>query len=570
MCGWPTSLPGTPRTPDPEVHRFVAACVAASHGDVDGAIAAVVHRVATARHVEVELIVDGVVVDAADSVLEAGTGSVCAGPWGPWLPGFVREALQPSEAQRVLGVHHTPPQIVGDILDLLEQTTGPIADRASVLDPAVGGGAFLLAAAERMRGDRIDVAERFWAVDLDPVALGTAHAALSLWAGGSVPSDRFVVGDFLAATTGAHLPERVDLVVGNPPFLSQLKGPTARSADARAALRRRWPDVGGYVDDAAAFLLAGAELLASDGAMVLVQPDSILAASDAAAVRARLQTVAPIRGLWVDENRSFAASVDTVAIVAAPGDSGPVQVGWGAAVEPSAGSWGHLLAAARGVPIIATPSDTPTLAEIADVTAGFRDQYYGLVDAVVDDADGDHRLITVGLIDPLHNGWGERPARFAKQRFRHPSIDLDRVDPAVRDWIRARLVPKVLVASQTKVLEAIVDEVGSAVPSVPVVSVEPRPDAPSLWHLAALLTSPVATTLAVLDAAGSAMTADAIRVSAPRLARLPLPGDRSAWDEAAAAACRGDLDECGWAMLRAHGLGHRCDVFEFWRSRIPT
>ncbi|MGB1506480.1 MAG: hypothetical protein ACPHDT_13450, partial [Acidimicrobiales bacterium] len=115
-----------------------------------------------------------------------------------------------------------------------------------------------------------------------------------------------------------------------------------------------------------------------------------------------------------------------------------------------------------------------------------------------------------------------------------------------------------------------VDEVGSAVPSVPVVSVEPRPDAPSLWHLAALLTSPVATTLAVLDAAGSAMSADAIRVSAPRLARLPLPGDRRAWDEAAIAAHRGDIDECGWAMLRAHGLGHRCDVFEFWRSRIPS
>lgn len=533
-------------------------------------IAAVVQRVATAGRVDVELLVDGVAVEVSAAALEVGDGTVCAGEWGPWLPGFVREALQSLEDQRRLGIHHTPSHVIEELLDLLEQRTGPIDAHSSVLDPAVGGGAFLLAVAERMSGDRREIAERFWAVDIDPIALATAHAALSLWAGGPVSTGRFVLGDFLAVSTSERLPDRVDLVVGNPPFLSQLKGPTARNADARAALRTRWPDVGGYVDDAGAFLLGGAERLSAQGAMVLMQPDSILAASDAAPVRARLQNVAPIRGLWVEEVRSFAAAIDTVAIVAAPGDPGPVQVGRVDAPEPSPGSWGHLLAAARGVPVIAAMSEGPSLAAIAHVTAGFRDQYYGLVDAVVDDADGEHPLITVGLIDPLRNRWGAVPARFAKQRFQHPSVDLDRVEPSVVDWIRARLVPKVLVASQTKVIEAIVDEVGCAVPSVPVVSVEPRPEAPSLWHVAALLTSPVATTLAVLDAAGTAMSADAIRVSAARLARLPLPPDRGAWDEAAAAARRGDIDECGWAMLRAHGLSHRCDVFEFWRSRCPS
>ncbi len=533
-------------------------------------IAAVVRRVGYERRVDVGLIVEGVAVEPCAAVREVSDGGVCSGEWGPWLPGFVREAMQPADRQRRLGVHHTPPQVVGDILDLLERTTGPIAAHTSVLDPAVGGGAFLLAVAERMSGDRVGIVENLWAVDIDPIALAAAHSSLSLWAGVPVPSDRFVLGDFLASSTSEQLPDRVDLVVGNPPFLSQLRGPTARGADARAALRARWPDVGGYVDDAGAFLLAGAERVSARGAMVLVQPDSVLASSDAAPVRARLQAGAPIRGLWVDAKRSFAASVDTVAIVSAPGKPGPVQVGWVEAAEPTAASWGHLLAVARGVPVIEAPNAGATLGSIANVTAGFRDQYYGLVDAVVDDAGGDHPLITVGLIDPLRNRWGVVPARFAKQRFQHPSVDLDRVDPAIADWIQARLVPKVLVASQTKVIEAIVDEVGCTVPSVPVVSVEPGPEAPSLWHVAALLTSPFATTLAVLDAAGTALSADAIRVSAARLARLPLPLDRDLWDTAAVAARRGDVDECGRAILCAHGLDHRSDVLEFWQARRPS
>ena len=142
-----------------------------------------------------------------------------------------------------------------------------------------------------------------------------------------------MLGDFLAASTGGRLPAAVDLVVGNPPFLAQLKGSTVRDAEARAALRTRWPDVGGYVDDAAAFLLASAERLTPHGAMALVQPDSVLATSDTAPVRARLQATAPVRGLWVDEARSFTASVNTIAIVAAPGEPGPIEAG-GAAVEP--------------------------------------------------------------------------------------------------------------------------------------------------------------------------------------------------------------------------------------------
>lgn len=562
--------PGTPRRPDPGVIRFVEACASAQPADAAGTIAAVVARVASARGVTAELIVDGrrvvpsVAVEAIDDV------GVAAGEWGPWLPGFVRELLMAPAARRRLGVHHTPPGVVDEILDLVEYVSGPIAAAGDIVDPAAGGGAFLLGALRRMGGRRPDAAGRVWAVDVDPLALATTRAAIALWSGVDGPDDRFIAGDFLDPAVALRLPT-ASLVLGNPPFLSQLRSGTSRTPAALAAMRERWPDVGGYVDEAAAFLLAASELLAEHGTLALVQPDSVLSAAAAAPVRARLQTTAPIRGLWVDRDRSFAASVDTVAVVNVRGvQPGPVRVDGGDLPAPRGDAWSPLLAAARGVPALRYPTGRPTLGSIAHVTAGFRDEYYGLVDAVVDDPDGAHPLMTVGSIDPLRDRWGVRPTRFAKQRFDHPTVRVDRVAPAIGDWVAARLVPKVLVASQTKVLEAIADPSGQMVPSVPVVSVEPEAAAPSLWHVVAVVTCPVATVLALHAAAGSALSAGAIRVSASGLAALPLPADGDAWDRAAQAARDGDVEACGKAMLVAHGCGDRSDIFEFWRSRLPS
>ncbi|MEO0495553.1 MAG: hypothetical protein AAF081_19265, partial [Actinomycetota bacterium] len=158
--------------------------------------------------------------------------------------------------------------------------------------------------------------------------------------------------------------------------------------------------------------------------------------------------------------------------------------------------------------------------------------------------------------------------RFAKRSFDAPSVLIDRVDPSIAGWVRDRLVPKVLVASQTRVLEAIVDAEGRRVPCTPVVSVEPTGSA-SVWHLAALLTSPVASAWLLADAAGTALSADAVRVSASTLAALPLPADDRAWDTAAEAARTGDVAGCGRAMLTAHGIDDDT-LLAWWWERMPT
>ena len=213
---------------------------------------------------------------------------------------------------------------------------------------------------------------------------------------------------------------------------------------------------------------------------------------------------------------------------------------------------------------------------MATLTAGFRDEYYGLRGAVADDVDGALRLVTSGLIDPLEPGWGRRPARFDRAKWSHPCVDVERVDPAIRAWVGARLVPKLLVASQTRTVEVIVDVEGATLPSTPVVSVEPNRGAPSLWHLAAVLTSPVATAFVVERAAGSALSRDAVRVSAAGLAAFPLPGPSGVWDAAAEAAeamqaapTRSGLIEVGRLGLAAYGLEGRDDLLRWWQARLP-
>ncbi|MEM9466049.1 MAG: N-6 DNA methylase [Actinomycetota bacterium] len=517
--------------------------------------------------VEVEFVLDGLVVAPDPAVAAVAVDHAILDRWGPWLPGMVREALTSAAGRKGLGVHHTPPDVVAEVLDHAERTGLTWDDTTTVLDPSVGGGAFLLAAAERLPGDRAAVIERLAGVDIDPLAVATTIAALTLWAGVAPSPTRFVVGDFLAIDPW---PDPVDVVVGNPPFLSQLRAGTARSDDRRAWLAERWPGVGRYVDDAMAFALASVDATRTGGAVVLIQPTSVLGATDAEPVRARLAETAPLAGLWVDRARRFAASVDTVAIVLRPGvRGGSVRVGEHTVVGPAAASWAPLLATATGTPTVVVDS-TRTLGDVAHVTAGFRDQFYGLRGAVDDDPTGTHPLVTSGSIDPLRLRWGERVTRFDKRPYRHPVVELDRVEPGIRSWVDARLVPKVLVASQTKVIEALIDDAGVLVPGTPVVSVEPSSPEIGTARVAALLTSPVASARLAAVAAGTALSADSVRVSARLLADLPLPIDDDAWGRAAERATAGDVLGCGRAMLVAHGLGDRSDILEWWTGRMPT
>ncbi len=174
------------------------------------------------------------------------------------------------------------------------------------------------------------------------------------------------------------------------------------------------------------------------------------------------------------------------------------------------------------------PHDGPVLGDIAAFTADFRDQYYGLVGAVSDSAAGPP-LVTSGLIEPNECWWGRRQVRFAKQKFSAPRVDVSLLSPALQRWAGQRLVPKILIANQTRRIEAVIDRDGAWLPSVPVITCTTE----RLDDVAAVLHSDAATEWVRYHAAGSGLSATSVRLTARLLASIPLPATMAATPSAA-------------------------------------
>lgn len=532
----------------------------------------------------------------------------------PELFGAVLEALLDEATRRRSGAHHTSPAIAAGLVDVVLddwQDRCGAGGRlpAAVCDPAVGGGVFLLAAARALvaRGTPPSgVAGSLFGADLDPSAAVATRAALALWAGqagagagGDDAGARVVEGD------GLHLDPTswpggpaggFDLVVGNPPFLNQLGRGTARTRDEAQRLRARFGDAAaGYADAAGLFLVAACRLARPGGGVAMIQPESLLGARDAAGVREAVSAAGSLRALWLAGERVFPAGVRVCAPVVAVGPpsvgapsrvrtlSGPGFEDVGPARLPldapgAARSWASVAAAARGTPEVDLAGGTGTVGDLATATAGFRDQFYGLVPHVVEAGAGGRGdavrpLVTAGAIDPLHCRWGERPVRFAGRRWEAPVVDLTSLsaDPALSRWVANRLAPKLLVAGQTRVVEVVVDAAGALVPSVPVIALAAETD--RLWALAAVLLAPPVTAWALHRAGGTALAADAVKLSSRQVMEVPLPVDRARWEAVAstlAAGSEGPPAAFGAAMVEAYGLPAGHPVLAWWLARLVT
>ena len=456
------------------------------------------------------------------------------------------------DERRRRGAWATPPWLVDHVLAVvLEPVLAGRAriDRLTVLDPACGDGRFLAAAAARIeRRFRVSSQEAAGCVvgiELDPATAALARRRLG-------PRATVVVGDTLQQAT-VRTP--VDVVVGNPPYLSQLAAATSR--------RGRSPHGGGpYADAAAEFLAVAVSLARPDGGRVgLVLPQSILATRDAAPIRATVLSRARLDGVWWAGEPVFDAAVHTIVATFVRGEAQrEVRRWWGSGLEPlppaaggdlaSRPTWSHLLADAAGIPIVA-PATNGVVGDHATATAGFRDQFYGLRPHVTD-GPTEAPLVTAGLIEPGRCAWGERPARFAGRQLLRPGVDLaslGRGDPKLARWVAARRVPKVLLATQTAVLEAAPDPAGTWVPSVPVISVEPRPGSRTdVWTVAAVLGSPVASAWAASTYLGAGLGSTAIKLAASQVLTLPWPP--GSLEDAAARLEDGDVDGAARGVAR--------------------
>ncbi|MBW3548258.1 MAG: N-6 DNA methylase [Actinobacteria bacterium] len=521
----------------------------------------------------------------------------------PALLGVVHESLLHPGQRKATGAHYTPAEVTAAMVGWALEGAG--AEHPVVCDPAAGAGAFLLAAADALatrglsRGDI--VRHHLVGAEVDPVAVAVAEAALALWCGGeAVP--RLLAADALHLGDG-DWPARPDVVVGNPPFLGQLGRATARPPAAAAAARARFGDAArGYADTAALFLVLASRLVRPGGTVALVLPRSFLATRDAGPARRAVLADASLEVLWLPSRPIFAAAVQVCVVVLRRGGSRqgmlrryrgvPPRLTGAAAVDADvlagAPTWSHLVVGGAGVPD-GEPVGRGTLGEWCDVAAGFRQHYYGVAPFVVDDPDdlldatAFPPLVTCGLVDPAACWWGHRPARHSRRRWAAPRVDLARleVETDLGPWARSRLVPKVVVATQTRVVEAAVDVGGRWLPSTPLLTVTAPPE--RLWHVAAALLSPVVTAWALRHWGGTALSDDALKLGADQVRAVPTPAGEGDWDAAAVALRRaseagvdagGEADRRRWLLAaaeasnRAYGMSGR-PVVEWWAARLP-
>ncbi|MEM9713496.1 MAG: N-6 DNA methylase [Actinomycetota bacterium] len=463
-----------------------------------------------------------------------------------------------------MGVFHTPLDVARPLAELALDELGRVP--RSVTDPSVGGGALLLAVADALvdRGVPPDqVRSVLSGGDIDPLAVRVADLTLRRWSFrhglGWTGRPDLAVSDALAGG-GAS----ADLVITNPPFGGRLRRPAASGATSALDVSE---GLGPYADVATAFVLAADERTAVDGVTALVVPSSVLAARDVEAARRRLSRRRRLAVVWVDPPRFDGVAIAPIAVVLGPPAGPSMVVRGGEQIEvPDPGHrWSR---AAAAVPPAADLATEGSVADVAAVLAPFRDEYYGLVDAVEEDGDGP-RLVTSGLIDPGTHHWGSRPVRFAKRRFERPTVRVEAADTAGRRWIDRQLAPKVLVASQTRIIEAVADADGALVGVTPVIAVVAS--GVDVDHLLAVLLSPVAHALVLRESAGTGLNPTAIRVTGPALAALPLPADRVAWRRAAELLAVDPLDglpEARRTMLTAYGLDADGELAGWWESDV--
>jgi SAM-dependent methyltransferase len=403
------------------------------------------------------------------------------------------ESSRTRDERRRGGIFNTP-------LDVASAACEALIDRPGVvLDPSCGTGTFLVAARDRLRALGCTSVSLI-GIDVDPAAIEVARAR--------VPEARFIVGDGLAWT------ERVDFVVGNPP----------------------------YVDGLQARFVAMACGVADAVAMVV--PTSLLATNEGRAFRSSGLGVSSMTPL----GRVFDASVDTCTLVLRRG-----------APVPDGPTWASLLVSSDVPDVVLTGSP---LGESCDVVAGFRQHYYGLRGCVADGGSSPLRLVTSGSIDV--GALNDRAVRFDGVRYASPRVSLD--GSPVRDWFESLLRPKVVVATQTRVIEAAVDVDGTVVPSVPVISVLPRDPCGDVdvWRVLAVVLAPPVTAWALRRWGGTALSRSALKLGAPNVREIPWPeGDVAI---AAGMLRAGDVDGAALEMCRAYGVGEV--VYEWWAARI--
>ena len=204
--------------------------------------------------------------------------------------------------------------------------------KGAVLDPAVGGGAFLEVLVKRLHAEHVAPRKRrpnrdafltlveksVFGIDIDKKAAALAREAVATMvqtlAPGPLPggflSRNIAVGDFLLdpVVEDLGLDGRLGLIVGNPPYVSA----TRLGSSYKERLRQRFATATGRLDLYMAFMEKAASVLEDEGVLAFVTPDKYLTSQSARLLRRHLQESGTVVSLTLFSSHSLFENADTV------------------------------------------------------------------------------------------------------------------------------------------------------------------------------------------------------------------------------------------------------------------
>lgn len=204
-------------------------------------------------------------------------------------------SMLPTHTRGTLGAFYTPPALADRLIELAEES-GTNWQTAKILDPACGGGAFLVPVAQKMRASLEgsepafvlrQVGNRLAGLELDPYAGWFAQAALDIcFADLSLASGCRFPNIVKIANTLETAPDRkFDLVIGNPPYGRVKLTDVQRERYSRSLY--------GHANLYGVFTDIALRWIKGDGTVAYLTPTSVLGGQYFSALRRLLGEKAP-------------------------------------------------------------------------------------------------------------------------------------------------------------------------------------------------------------------------------------------------------------------------------------
>ena len=216
-----------------------------------------------------------------------------------YILGNIYTMLLPDEYKAHNGIYYTPPTLAERLLDLLASEGADWAN-ANILDPACGGGAFLVTVANRMLGDYrirelppalklVHLEHHLAGIEVDKFAGWLTQVLLDI----IVYPEAVATGRRLKSVIGihdtihyaVHAKEKYDVIVGNPPYGRIRLDEATRKTYSRSLY--------GHANLYGLFIDASLRLKKPDGLIGFVAPTSFLGGKYFSNLRNVLSTKMP-------------------------------------------------------------------------------------------------------------------------------------------------------------------------------------------------------------------------------------------------------------------------------------